>query len=43
MLYFIQKDGTVKVLSFLRAIWFGDFEALRHPAPPRRGCRCDKS
>lgn len=31
MLYFIQKDGTVKVLSFLRAIWFGDFEALRHP------------
>ena len=33
MLYFIQKDGTVKVLSFLRAIWFGDFEALRHPAP----------
>ncbi len=33
MLYFIQKDGTVKVLSFLRAIWFGDFEALRHPTP----------
>ena len=33
MLYFIQKDGTVKVLSFLRAIWFNDFEALRHPAP----------
>lgn len=31
MLYFIQKDGTVKVLSFLRAIWFDDFEALRHP------------
>ena len=33
MLYFIQKDGTVKVLSFLRAIWFGDFEALRYPTP----------
>lgn len=33
MLYFIQKDGTVKVLSFLRAIWFNDFEALQHPAP----------
>lgn len=31
-LYFIQKDGTVKVLPFLRAIWFNDFEALRHPA-----------
>ncbi len=32
MLYFITKDGGVKILSFLRAIYYNDFIAIQHPA-----------